>query len=229
MRSLNYYVGRDRGLTMVRGGFLRFVALVVPSVAAGQDRALGSNVENSAAKKEHQMVDEQKSFKDLVSEAPVAPTAGTVSLVGTLARSSEAGKFVLTLPGGNAVTLETASVKSHAVLGTSVGHTIVRIDVDAGQIPAETLLKAPLETAGAATVAKQGGEGTGPKMPFHETGVANPVGIPALYGWSPVQAGGFIPFTLAIPHQVPVSTLAAVQGLAPAALLNWYRGGGGVT
>ena len=73
---------------------------------------------------------DNRSFEDLVNEAPLAPTAGTVSLVGTLARSTELGKFVLTLQGGSSVTLDTASVKSHAVLGSSVGHTIVRIDKD---------------------------------------------------------------------------------------------------
>src|SRR5271165_1059433 len=78
------------------------------------------------------MASEEKSFEDLVKEAPVG---GTVSLVGTLAQSSEAGKFVLTLQDGSAMTLETASVKGHAVLGTSVGQTIVRVDVDAAKIP----------------------------------------------------------------------------------------------
>jgi hypothetical protein len=86
--------------------------------------------------KEHKMPQEQKSFEDLVKEAPAAPAAGTVSLVGTLAQSSEAGKFVLTLQDGSPVTLETAAVKAHTVLGTSVGQTIVRVDVEAGKIPA---------------------------------------------------------------------------------------------
>jgi hypothetical protein len=81
------------------------------------------------------MFSEEKSFENLLKEAPAAPAAGTVGLVGTLAKSSEAGKFVLTLQDGSAVTLETASVKGYAVLGTSVGQTIVRVDVDAGKIP----------------------------------------------------------------------------------------------
>jgi hypothetical protein len=80
------------------------------------------------------MADKEKSFEDLVKEAP---TGGTVSLVGTLAQSSEAGKFVLNLQDGRAMTLETASVKGHTVLGTSLGQTIVRIDVDPGSLPAD--------------------------------------------------------------------------------------------
>jgi hypothetical protein len=82
------------------------------------------------------MADEGKSFEELVREVPPAPAAGTVSLVGTLAQSSEAGKFVLALQDGNVLTLEIADVKGHEVLGTSVGHTIVRVDVEAEKIPA---------------------------------------------------------------------------------------------
>jgi hypothetical protein len=80
------------------------------------------------------MADKEKSFEDLVKEAPAG---GTGSLVGTLAQSSEAGKFVLNLQDGRAMTLETASVKGHTVLGTSLGQTIVRIDVDPGSLPAD--------------------------------------------------------------------------------------------
>jgi hypothetical protein len=87
-------------------------------------------------KKEDKMATRDKSFEDLVKEAPAAPPSGAASLVGTLSRSHEAGKFVLTLQDGRAVTLNTADVKDHAVLGTSVGQTIVRVDVDASKVPA---------------------------------------------------------------------------------------------
>jgi hypothetical protein len=83
------------------------------------------------------MAKEQESFATLVDEAPLASAAGTVSLVGTLARSAEPGKFVLTLQDGRAVTLETAAVKGYMVLGTSVGQMIVRIDVDAEKVRPE--------------------------------------------------------------------------------------------
>jgi hypothetical protein len=69
------------------------------------------------------MANDQTSFDDLVSEAPAA----TVSVVGTLAKS---GKFILVLQNAGTVTLETAAVKGHTVLGTSLGQTIVRVDVD---------------------------------------------------------------------------------------------------
>lgn len=72
------------------------------------------------------MDNDQTSFDDLVSEAPAA----TVSVVGTFAKSSESGKFILVLQNAGTVTLETAAVKGHTVLGTSLGQTIVRVDVD---------------------------------------------------------------------------------------------------
>jgi hypothetical protein len=81
--------------------------------------------------KEDKMANEQTSFDDLVSQAPAA----TVSVVGTLAKSSEEGKFVLVLQNGGTVTLETAAVRGHTVLGTSLGQTIVRVDVDAEKLP----------------------------------------------------------------------------------------------
>jgi hypothetical protein len=81
------------------------------------------------------MASKDKSFEELVKEAPPAPAAGTVSLVGTLAQSSEAGKFVLSLQDGTALTLEIADVQGHEVLGTSVGQTIVRVDVEAEKLP----------------------------------------------------------------------------------------------
>jgi hypothetical protein len=38
------------------------------------------------------MASEEKSFENLLAEAPAAPSAGTVSLVGALAQSCETGK-----------------------------------------------------------------------------------------------------------------------------------------
>jgi hypothetical protein len=60
------------------------------------------------------MTKEQNSFQDLVASAPLAPSEGPVSLVGTLARSKDDGKFVLILSGGGSLTLKTSDVKSHS-------------------------------------------------------------------------------------------------------------------
>jgi hypothetical protein len=159
--------------------------------------------------KEHKMAQEQKSFEDLVKEAPAAPAAGTVSLVGTLAQASEAGKFVLTLQDGSAVTLETAAVKGHTVLGTSVGQTIVRIDVKSDKIrnnpqPLPWYRSDPEPAPWYRPVPKH------PildKYPWEEPvhpGPKHPYGDPD-FGSS--QLGGVAPFALATPHQAPAGTL----------------------
>ena len=81
------------------------------------------------------MASEDKSFADLVAEAPEARAEGTVNLVGALAKSREAGKFVLTLQDGRTVTLETSAVKGHTVLGSSLGRAIVQIEIEASKAP----------------------------------------------------------------------------------------------
>ena len=82
------------------------------------------------------MASDKRSFDDLLKEAPKAPSADTVSLVGTLAQSHEKGKFVLTMSGGEAVTLDVSAVKGHEVLGSSVGQTVVRVDIERANLPA---------------------------------------------------------------------------------------------
>jgi hypothetical protein len=77
------------------------------------------------------MPKEQDSFRDLVAKAPLAPSEGPVSLVGTLARSKDDGKCVLILSDGRSVTLNTADVKGHTVLGNSLGLNLVQVEVEA--------------------------------------------------------------------------------------------------
>lgn len=85
------------------------------------------------------MATEKRSFEELLREAPEAPGDDTVSLVGTLARSRDEGKFVLTVAGGQAVTLDVSAVKDHEVIGSSVGQMIVRVDVDRSCLPSEVV------------------------------------------------------------------------------------------
>lgn len=82
------------------------------------------------------MADEKKkTFEDLLKDAPEAPGAGAVSLVGALARSKEPGKFVLTTTDGQQVTLDTDAVKSFTVLSGAIGQTLVRIEFDSARVP----------------------------------------------------------------------------------------------
>jgi hypothetical protein len=131
----------------------------------------------------------EESFEKLVGEAPEAPVAGTISLVGTLARSGEAGLFVLTLQDGSAVTLETASVEGYAVLGAAFGQRIVRVDLDARKIP---------------TISPNPARRDQPNpMPMFRDG---PDPLP----WSDA-AGGAVPFALATAQQVSPDILEALQ------------------
>jgi hypothetical protein len=77
----------------------------------------------------------EQTFEDLLCDAPETPAIGTISLVGVLERSSDAAKFVLKLQNGMAVTLETAAVKGHALLGKSTGQVVVRVDIDPAKAP----------------------------------------------------------------------------------------------
>lgn len=73
---------------------------------------------------------EDRSFDELLKDAPKAHVSDTVSIAGTLAKSDDPGKFVLTMADGKSVTLDTSAVKKHMVLGHSVGHTVVLVEVD---------------------------------------------------------------------------------------------------
>jgi hypothetical protein len=101
------------------------------------------------------MAYEKQKFEDLLKEAPKAPSADTVSLVGALAQAHEAGKFVLTMAGGQTVTLDVSAVKDHEVMASSVGHVIVRVDIDRAHLP---VVSGPGDgtTAVAADTARQG-------------------------------------------------------------------------
>ena len=90
----------------------------------------------------------EKSFEDLVAEAPSAD-AETVTVVGRLAKSPDPGKFVLHLADGRTHALPTSAVKRHTVLGNAAGHAIVQIDVEPEHLPAGERVpefKPPLDT-----------------------------------------------------------------------------------
>jgi hypothetical protein len=190
-------------------------------------------------KQEQKMAGKDKSFEELVKEAPAAPAAGTVSLVGTLAQSSEAGKFVLTLQDGSTVTLETAAVEGHEVLGTSVGQTIVRVDVAAEKIPPTSptrvsdLFQKPFKDPGSDTFpswtdikdpALDRKSQQDPKEPILDKPPWRDAKSPLHDVKNPRQdlkepyLERFTPFALATPHQVPASIQAALEGGGQSAL-----------
>jgi len=186
------------------------------------------------------MAGDTKSFKDLLDQAPIA--ADTVSLTGMLARSPDAGKFVLTLADGRKLTLETDAVKDYAVLGGAIGQTVVRVDIDSSRAPKDAAaspeIKAPPTIAWLDNL----------KNPILDThpGQFPDVTIPivdATIGPGAVALGGnpwggsgasqtAAPFALATPHQVAQAQLAAIQAMLPytynrGPTLPWPIGWGG--
>ena len=84
------------------------------------------------------MAKDEKTFADLVKDAPSGAETGTVTVVGLLAKSDDPKKFVLHLQGGRSHTVDTAAVKKHTVLGHSVGHAVVQLEIDRESLPAQT-------------------------------------------------------------------------------------------
>ncbi len=77
----------------------------------------------------------ESEFQKLLSEAPMAPNADTVTVVGTLSRTADASRFVLTLPDGRTVTLDVDLVKSAKTVAGAVGQTMVQLELDAKRTP----------------------------------------------------------------------------------------------
>ena len=165
------------------------------------------------------MANQEKSFEDLLKEAPAAPGAGTMSLVGTLARSSEPGEFVLTLQDGRTVTLEKTAVKGHMVLGTSVGQTIVRIDVDASKVPAGAFGRSATPDIFTPPTRDYTLEGRDVGKPIWEDKSPWTDKLPWAdkQPWTDKQPWwdhplvGVTPFAMATPHQVSPATLTALH------------------
>src|SRR5580704_11137439 len=82
-------------------------------------------------------MDKSKSFEGLLSEAPIGADEGTLKLVGALHRLHQQGKFMLSFGLGQSVTLDVDAVRDHKVIASSVGQTIVEIDIPRELIPRE--------------------------------------------------------------------------------------------
>lgn len=198
--------------------------------------------------------DGQRSFRELVSQAPAAPSAQAPRLVGTLSRAQEEGKFVFTLADGRSVTLDIDAVREHRALGGAAGQELVEITVDPERLPREAM--APTSAG------LLGGFNLYPpwtlfwldhKLPFWDTIPGRAPDVKLSYadhtGWEDVKNpridvagpgqvppggdpwGGFAagqgaaPFALATPHQAPAAALAAMQG--PAQFGGVFGGGTG--
>jgi hypothetical protein len=80
------------------------------------------------------MAKEENEFQKLLGEAPMAPSADTVTVVGALSRTADPTRFVLTLPTGQSETLEVAAVKSAKKIAGAIGQSLVELELDAKKI-----------------------------------------------------------------------------------------------
>jgi hypothetical protein len=183
------------------------------------------------------MAEKKKSFSDLLSEAPLAPAEDTVSLVGALARSSQAGKFILALSQGNSITLDVDAVKGYQVIGGGVGQLLVQVDVDKAKVPqsAQAVAEpAKLPVTGVHDLKSPIADYKHPtldKYPWEEPVHVHPEAAPAgskftgIYDYKhptldkhPWEESvhthpetDLAPFALATPQQAPASALEAMQ------------------
>jgi hypothetical protein len=151
-------------------------------------------------KEETAMAREESEFQKLLSEAPMGPSADTVTVVGALSRTADPLHFVLTLPDGRSEALEVAAVKSAKKIAGAVGQALVELELDAKKIP-----------EGLSYFKKPGHENTG-WTDFHQVGgpALGPGSIPQIeMGVSPVA--GLAPFAAAMPHQADPATRAALE------------------
>jgi hypothetical protein len=193
------------------------------------------------------MAKEESEFHKLLSEAPMAPDADTVTVVGILRRTADPARFVLTLPDGQSETLDVAAVKSAKRVAGAIGQSVVELELDAKRVPAkvsEIVNKSPFvdlqgqtiwsrDNTGAADVANTGLADIHHSLPQAET-IAETVGTGAaeLAGTGAAEAVGAthafapMPFAAAMPHQAHPSTMEALMYSANAfsgtrTYLNW--------
>jgi hypothetical protein len=85
------------------------------------------------------MPKEESEFQKLLSEAPLAPSSDTLTVVGALSRSADPTHFVLTLLNGQSETLEVAVVKSARKIAGAIGQPLVELELDAKRVPEKIL------------------------------------------------------------------------------------------
>jgi hypothetical protein len=149
------------------------------------------------------MAKQESDFAELLKAAPLAADPDTVSLVGTLARSPDPARFVLTLADGQSVTLEVEAVKSAKALAGAVGQSIVQLEIDAKRLP--DYLLAGGYKARADVVKTQLGD-------IHKPLASDGGGSPPKERVENIGGlGGFSPFVAAMPHQAHPATIAALE------------------
>jgi len=152
------------------------------------------------------VANEEHDFEKLLRDAPMASDADTVTVVGTLARTHDAGHFMLTLPDGRSVTLEVNTVKSAKAIAGAIGQSVVQLELDAKRIPENV-------------ATRLFGNKSGPDQPHFTVSYFDPPqgtygSIPAIEVIQRSEPALFAqpaPFVAAMPHQ---ASPAAIEALA---------------
>src|SRR5215469_8980486 len=76
-----------------------------------------------------------KSFEEVLNEAPLAPEK--ITLMGTLERWSEPGKFRLTMDNGRSLVLPVASVGACTQFASPTQKNLVTLEVKAADVPSD--------------------------------------------------------------------------------------------
>jgi hypothetical protein len=174
---------------------------------------------------------EEKTFEELLDEAPLAASEDTVTLIGALERSHTEGKFVLVLGGGLNLTLDVAAVKKHQVLGSTVGQRLVRVEVDREGLPSGLQDRMNTDPQADFGVVPKAPPGDSPPigtlqehLPFGTMVEQLPQG-----GWVDPYQGvvnpGFaagVPFALATPHHVSAEILARLSPMFQFPSIPWW-------
>jgi len=165
------------------------------------------------------MAKDESDFQKLLSEAPMAPSADTVTVVGVLARTADAARFMLTLPDGRSVTLDVDAVKSAKPIAGAIGQTVVQLELDPKHVP-ENLR--PVGVAGwtgtsdLTGILDSLGAVANKLLPsFDQTGLLDVSGLGDVVSF-PQGWGGFAnlvsatPFVAAMAHQADPATMMAL-------------------
>ncbi|MDN7176979.1 hypothetical protein M0D69_02880 [Caballeronia sp. SEWSISQ10-4 2] len=184
------------------------------------------------------MPNEEKSFQELLAQAPEDEEQNQLVLHGAIARSKDPGTFVLKLQSGRSLTLPVDAVRSYKLLARSFGSLFVEVEIAVDKVPSEIAnaelnapvaqMKSPFEK-GHLDLSHPALD-IWPKGPYPFTDhtfpnqpefIEGPVGGGYEQGWTGPASGiaGMTPFSLAAPHQVSPEYLAAMMQFA----LPWNR------
>jgi hypothetical protein len=169
------------------------------------------SIKHGNRKEETAMAEEESEFQKLLSEAPAAPSADSVTVTGALSRTADPSRFVLTLPNGQSATVEVAAVKSSKRIAGAIGQVLVELELDAKKMPEKVLdiVMKPIYDTGITLAAYDTGMNTGVE---HNT-VIEHISVPpandtiheTILGGPGSGLGTVVPppapFAAAMPHQ----------------------------